>query len=102
MEKDVLGGKPLVLSLAKMLALAETKISGLEREIKSGQEYTLPSVSDEGEVTEPQPLSELLGQWKEEKTRLEKVIAWAEAREPGSSRRGDGVKLIEEYEERKD
>lgn len=91
-------GKPLTPSLVSMLRMAEGKLHGFKQQQKAGQEYTLASISDEGEVTEPQRLDELIENWEKEKAKLEAVIAWAEAREPGSARSGDGVRLLEEYE----
>lgn len=98
MKTDALGGKPLVLTLAQMLRLAEAKIHGLVKQKKAGQEYTLPSMSNEGEITEPQLLDDLITNWEKEKAHLKAVIAWAETRKPGSSRKGNGELLLDEYE----
>ena len=98
METDALGGKPLVLSLVQLLRLNEAEIRGLKGQKESGQKYTLLSMSNEGEVTEPQLLDDLIVHWEKEKAYLEEVINWAESRELGSSRNGDGTQLMDEYE----
>lgn len=97
METDTLGGKPLVLSLVQMLRLVESRVYDWEKQKKAGQEYTIPTVSNEGEITEPQLIDELIANWEKEKVHLEEVIAWAESREPGSSHKGNGKQLLEEY-----
>lgn len=99
MDRDMFGGKPIVLSLVDMLRVTESRLHGFTNQKKAGQEDTLPAISDDGELTEPQPLDELIRHWGEEKAWLEKVIAWAEARQPGSSRKGDGEQLLQEYKE---
>lgn len=81
-----------------MLRLAEGKIHGFQKQKQAGQKYTLPSMGDDGSVQEPQLLDDLIENWKKEKLHLEKVVAWTEERNPGSSRKGDGVQLIDEYE----
>lgn len=97
MKTDALGGKPLVLTLAQLLEVDENRIRNLKTQKTAGQEYTLPTINDDGEITEPQSLDELIANWEKDKARLEEVIAWAEEREPDSSRKGDGMQLLEEY-----
>lgn len=97
MSADALGGKPL--TLPQLLRLIESDINGWKKQKKAGQKYTLPVIYDDGEIKEPQPLDELIAHWEKEKTHLEEVIAWAETRKPGSSRKENGEQLMKEYEQ---
>lgn len=74
-EIDALGGKPV--SLVSGLHFAE---GFLHKAKKSG---------DKKRILE----------CEKDKSEIEKVIAWAEARKPGSSRNGNGSILLMEYEE---
>lgn len=98
MKTDALGGKPITLTLTAMLKFTNSRIRDFQEQKKAGQEYTVPTISNEGEITEPQLLDDLIDNWEKEKLHLEKVIAWAEDRKSGSSRKGDGIQLIDEYE----
>lgn len=98
MNTDTSGEKPLILTLAQILKLTETRLYGFQKQKKAGQKNTVPAISNEGEITDPQLLDDLIENWEKEKIRLEKVIAWAEERKPGSARRENGEQLIEEYE----
>lgn len=100
-QKDLVnipGNKPM--TLAVLLRFIESDLHSWKKRKQSGRAYTLPSLAQgDNEPDEPQSLDELIEHWEKEKAELEKVIAWAEANRPGSSRKENGSLLMQEYED---
>ena len=91
------------ITLVQALRMIDSDIRGWKKRRERGEKFTLPELATEyGEARKPESLDELIENWEKEKAELEKVIAWAEKKRPGSSKKENGSLLMIEYEKSKE
>ncbi len=94
---DSLGGKPI--SLAAVLRLVESELRELRKLKGQGYKNTIPELADgSGNEIKSVPIDERISELEKMLSNTKEVIAWAEAKRPGSSKNENGSLLLMEYE----
>lgn len=94
---DPLGGTPM--PLVAVLRFAESELHGLRKLKEQGHKNTIPELADgSGNEIKSVPIDERISELENMILETKEVIAWAEAKRPGSSKNENGSLLLMEYE----